>query len=103
MYEKEVMPWDDIPDDDLLPEGILHFEGIELKEEISQNTGKRMYVMSAKVLEPVDYAGQWQFEYFVVGNDEEPLKYNPKTRGAIRMKACLLALKSWLLRRTSRV
>ena len=65
------MPWDDIPDTNLVPGGIYHCVG-KMLEEVASSTGKLMYKAQIEIAEPQEHAGHLFFENFCIGSDEDP-------------------------------
>ena len=86
-------PFGEIPDSGVLPDCTVLTEGQELRVEVT-STGKKMYVMQASVAEG-DYSGQYIFENFVIGTDDDPgamqLETWKKSVGARRLKGLLKA------------
>jgi len=89
-----IFPWDDIPDSNIVPDGIYQCQGISI-EELRSQTGKLMYKAQMSVQEPVDYKGITFFEYFVIGDDDDLEAVNQdtwkKSIGARRIKSLFKA------------
>lgn len=88
------MPWDEVPDVDVTPAGIVLLKGVSL-EEVQTSTGKLMYKAQMEILEPADRAGFSYFENFVIGTDDDPEASSvdtwKKSFGARNMKKMLSA------------
>jgi len=86
-------PFDEIPDSGVLPDCTVLTEGQEIRNEVT-STGKKMYVMQASVAEG-DHTGQFIFENFVIGTDDDPMATEldtwKKSVGARRFKGLLKA------------
>lgn len=90
MTDQNFFPWDDIPDDNVLPEGTLHMR-IDSLEDGMSGTGKRMFRAQFSVVAPIEFAGQKHFENFVTGSEENPTAILPGTVGSRMLKKCLSA------------
>jgi hypothetical protein len=83
-------PWDEIPDaGQTLEEGNYRFK-VEALEETVSGAGNLMYKGSFEGVEPKESAGVVKFEYFTIGNADDPDGNQPdtwkKSIGAKRMK-----------------
>lgn len=89
-----LFPWEEIPDSNIVPDGVYSCQGALLEETRSQ-AGKLMYKSQMTVQEPIDYKGITFFEYFVIGSDEDLEALQPITWktsiGARRMKSLFKA------------
>jgi hypothetical protein len=73
-----VMPWDEIPDSNLLPTGSFNARGAEM--EIGEADDGRLIVLAQiDVTEPADYASFRQFERFYLGTEDDPKAKQPAT------------------------
>lgn len=86
----DVLPWDEIPDEDVVENGDYLVKGMSL-EDGESSTGKRMLGMEVKVLEPAQFAGMTLFENFVTGDDANPKAVVPSSFGTRRLKRALKA------------
>lgn len=81
--------FDEIPDSTLLPADNYTFEVEDLSEETSKK-GYLMYKGTMRVVEPAEFAGTPLFEYFAIGNENDPTASEQKTWatsvGAKRLK-----------------
>lgn len=89
-----LFPWAEIPDSNIVPDGVYQCQGVLLEETLSSG-GKLMYKAQMTVQEPIDYKGITFFEYFVIGSDGDLLAADPNTYkmsiGARRMKSLFKA------------
>lgn len=85
--------WTDVPDSNILPEGLYVCE-IESIEEKQSRSGKLMYHGTFRVADGV-MKGSPLFEYFVIGSDDDPNADQPQTWkaaiGSRRLKAVFRA------------
>ena len=88
------VPFDDIPDSGVLPDGAYQVRGEELRNEVT-STGKKMYSMQAVVELPEQQAGMFVFENFVIGSEGDPQALQKdtwlKSIGARRWKQMMKA------------
>lgn len=80
-YEEALMgrtiDWDTIPDSSLLPSGLYTLEVDDLAETTTKvkddgTGGYLMYKATFRVAEPASFAGTQLFDYFVIGNEDDP-------------------------------
>lgn len=67
------MPFEEIPDSNVVPGGIYPLKALKLEETESQ-TGKLMYKLSVQITDDPkvgDYSGMVLFEQFTIGNDDD--------------------------------
>jgi len=67
------MPFEEIPDSNVVPGGIYPLKALKLEETESQ-TGKLMYKLSVQIMDDPkvgDYSGMVLFEQFTIGNDDD--------------------------------
>lgn len=84
------MPWNDIPDEDVLPTGCYHMVVEDMEDGMSNNQ-KRMPRARFGVKAPQEYVGMSHFENYVLGTDENPRGINAGTFGARNLKKMLVA------------
>jgi hypothetical protein len=89
-FDYDDIPWDEIPNGNYIPASIVLAELEMLSDEIA-NSGKRMFVANYTILEPEDFYGRKHTERYVVGTDEEPLKFDVTTIGAVSLKQMRMA------------
>lgn len=81
-------PWNDIPEEDVLPTGCYRMV-VEEMEDGESSSGKRMPRARFGVKAPAEYVGMSHFENYVVGTDENPKGINSGTFGARNLKKFL--------------
>lgn len=72
----KMIPFGAIPASSTLPDGIFQFRVVELKATQSSDkdgrTPKKMFKLTAEVVEPATLKGQRHYENFVIGTDDDP-------------------------------
>jgi hypothetical protein len=84
--------WDDIPDSNIVPEGIYQVEIVDI-EEVLTKAQAVMYKASFSIVTPEDFAGLYVRDMYVIGTATDPGAEHPDTWkasiGARRMKKML--------------
>lgn len=71
--------FDDVPDAQLLPRGVYLMSVDSIDEAFSREKGSLMYKVTLVVEEPAQFAGVPQFDYYVIGNGDDPKAEQPAT------------------------
>lgn len=89
------MPWDEIPDNQTVPEGVYEAEIEDIEETETRNGAKLMYHVTLRVTghkKHAEFANMPLHEYFVIGSDDDPEAEEATTwkkLGGIRFKKFL--------------
>jgi hypothetical protein len=92
------LPWDEIPDTNVVPGGLYPLKGVSLEEVRTRELGKLMYKVCVQIMDDPrvqDFSGMLIFEQFTIGSDTDPdaLELNTwkKSFGARLMKQMISA------------
>jgi hypothetical protein len=79
---KRYFPWDDIPEEDVFPDGMNGIFTVESMEESESNAGKLQFITKFRCVEPAKYKGMTHTEWYTVGDNDNPDDIVPSTYGA---------------------
>ena len=85
-------PWDSVPDNLVVDEGIYQLVISSLEEKVSA-AGNLMFALESVIEDPLTFGALTMRDWFVIGNEEDPLAEDPETwrkaRGAQKLKRFL--------------